>query len=112
LRWKRQCPDPTPKAFIFPDKDGDFMDTGNYRKRVLQKLAAEMELPKLTFQVIRRTIATLTQKKGTVKGRARRAPALSRCNHDGCVYAGDSEERAGDGRFHQFGVEEEINVCA
>jgi hypothetical protein len=79
---------------------------------VLQKLAAEMELPKLTFQVIRRTIATLTQKKGTVKGRARRAPALSRCNHDGCVYAGDSEERAGDGRFHQFGVEEEINVCA
>jgi len=43
------------------------MDTGNYRKRVLQKLAAEMELPKLTFQVIRRTIATPTQKKGTVK---------------------------------------------
>jgi len=67
LRWKRQCPDPTPEAFIFPDKDGDFMDTGNYRKRVLHKLAAELELPKLTFQVIRRTIATLAQKKGTVK---------------------------------------------
>ena len=44
----RQCPDPTPEAFIFPDKDGDFMDTGNYRKRVLHKLAAELELPKLT----------------------------------------------------------------
>ena len=43
------------------------MDTGNYRKRVLHKLAAELELPKLTFQVIRRTIATLAQKKGTVK---------------------------------------------
>ena len=27
----------------------------------------ELELPKLTFQVIRRTIATLAQKKGTVK---------------------------------------------
>jgi len=67
LRWKRQCPDPTPEAFIFPDKNGDFMDTGNYRKRVLHKLAAELELPKLTFQVIRRTIATLAQKKGTVK---------------------------------------------
>src|ERR1700730_1356983 len=67
LRWKRQCPDPTPKAFIFPDKDGDFIDTGNYRKRVLHKLAAELELPKFTFQVIRRTIATLAQKKGTVK---------------------------------------------
>jgi integrase len=43
------------------------MDTGNYRKRVLHKLAADLELPRLTFQVIRRTIATLAQKKGTVK---------------------------------------------
>jgi integrase len=67
LRWKQRCPDPTPEAFIFPNKDGDFIDTGNYRKRVLHKLAAELELPKLTFQVIRRTIATLAQKKGTVK---------------------------------------------
>jgi len=30
-------------------------------------LAEELELPKLTFQVIRRTIATLAQSKGTVK---------------------------------------------
>jgi integrase len=66
-RWKQGCPDPAPEAFIFPNKDGDLMDTGNYRKRVLHKLAAELELPKLTFQVIRRTIATLAQKKGTVK---------------------------------------------
>lgn len=40
---------------------------GNYRKRVLHKLAKDLELPKLTFRVIRRTIATLAQKKGTVK---------------------------------------------
>jgi len=37
------------------------------RNRVLHGLAQELELPKLTFQVIRRTIATLAQKKGTVK---------------------------------------------
>jgi hypothetical protein len=43
------------------------MDSSNYRKRVLHKLADELELPKLTFQVIRRTIATLAQNKGTVK---------------------------------------------
>jgi hypothetical protein len=43
------------------------MDTDNYRKRVLHKLARDLKLPKLTFQVIRRTIATLAQKKGTVK---------------------------------------------
>ena len=35
---------------------GRFMSTGNYRKRVLHKLARELELPKLTFEVIRRTI--------------------------------------------------------
>lgn len=65
--WKQQCPDSSPDAFIFPDAKGGFMDTGNYRKRVLHKLADELKLPKLTFQVIRRTIATLAQKKGTVK---------------------------------------------
>ena len=36
-------------------------------KRMLHKPALRLELPKLTFQVIRRTIATLTQKKGAVK---------------------------------------------
>jgi integrase len=67
LLWKQECPETSPDAFIFPDAKGGFMDTGNYRKRVLHKLARELELPKLTFQVIRRTIATLAQKKGTVK---------------------------------------------
>jgi integrase len=65
--WKQQCPDASPEAFIFTDAKGGFMDTGNFRRRVLHKLADELELPKLTFQVIRRTIATLAQKKGTVK---------------------------------------------
>ena len=67
LLWKEKCPDASPKAFIFADANGGFMDTGNYRRRVLHKLADELKLPKLTFQVIRRTIATLAQKKGTVK---------------------------------------------
>jgi integrase len=65
--WKQECPDPSPDAFIFPNKKGGFMDTANYRRRVLHKLAKDLGLPKLTFQVIRRTIATLAQKKGTVK---------------------------------------------
>jgi len=66
-QWKLQCPDPSPEAFIFPNKKGGFMDTSNYRNRVLHRLAEDLALPKLTFQVIRRTIATLAQKKGTVK---------------------------------------------
>jgi integrase len=65
--WRQQSPDSSPEAFIFPNQDGGFLDTDNYRKRVLHKLAKDLGLPKLTFQVIRRTIATLAQKKGTVK---------------------------------------------
>src|ERR1700761_2344330 len=53
--------------FIFQNENGGFLDTDNYRKRVLHKIARDLKLPKLTFQVIRRTIATLAQKKGTVK---------------------------------------------
>ena len=43
------------------------MDSSNFRHRVLHKLAHDLELPKLTFQVIRRTIATLDKAKGHVK---------------------------------------------
>jgi len=65
---KKHGPPPSDEeAFLFPNRDGSFMDPSNYRKRVLHKLATELGLPKLTFQVIRRTIATLAQKKGTVK---------------------------------------------
>jgi integrase len=65
--WKQQCPDTSPSAFMFANKRGGFRCSSNYRKRVLEKLAQELELPRLTFQVIRRTITTLAQKKGTVK---------------------------------------------
>jgi integrase len=57
----------SPDDFIFANEVGGFLDTDNYRKRVLHKVARDLKLPKLTFQVIRRTIATLAQKKGTVK---------------------------------------------
>jgi integrase len=66
-RRKRGPSPEDPEAFMFRGRFGGFMDPSNYRKRVLHKLAEELELPKLTFQVIRRTIATLAQKKGTVK---------------------------------------------
>jgi integrase len=67
VEWKRVCPDNSPEAFIFPNRDGGFMDADNFRKRVLNQLAEKLDLPKLSFQVIRRTIATLGQHKGSVK---------------------------------------------
>jgi integrase len=43
------------------------MDAGNYRNRILVPLAKKLGLPKLNFQVLRRSMATLAQKKGWVK---------------------------------------------
>ena len=43
------------------------MDTGNYRNRILNPLAEKLGLAKLNFQVLRRTMATLAQRKGSVK---------------------------------------------
>ena len=64
---KRESASLSPDDFMFENEDGGFLDTDNFRKRVLHKVARELQLPKLTFQVIRRTIATLAQKKGTIK---------------------------------------------
>jgi integrase len=64
--WRQECKNSAPEGFIFPNRLGGFIDPQNYRKK-MRKLGEELGLPKLTFQVIRRTIATLAQKKGTPK---------------------------------------------
>ena len=66
-QWKLECPDPSHEAFIFANADGGLMDTGNYRNRVLKPLAEQLSIPKLTFQVLRRTMATRAQNLGSVK---------------------------------------------
>ncbi len=82
FRWKMECKQAScknpscrkdehrkasPDAFIFPNADGGFMDTSNYRSRVLKPLADSLGIPKLNFQVMRRTMATQAQKMGSVK---------------------------------------------
>lgn len=62
-----ECPDPAPEAFTFPNADGGFPDTSNYRSRKLKPLAEELGIPKLNFQVLRRTMATRAQNLGSVK---------------------------------------------
>ncbi len=64
--WRQESRNPTPEGFIFPNRFGGFIDPQNYRRK-MRKLSRDLGLPKLTFQVIRRTIATLGQKKGTPK---------------------------------------------
>jgi tetratricopeptide (TPR) repeat protein len=72
--WKQECRDSSSEAFIFPNarkrngaKKNGFVRTDNYRARVLKKLAEKLGLAKLNLQVLRRTMATLAQKKGGVK---------------------------------------------
>jgi hypothetical protein len=65
--WKIICPGSSPEAFIFPNREGGVRDPNNFRRRVLGQLREKLSLPKLTFQVIRRTMATLSQTKGGVK---------------------------------------------
>ncbi|HEX4030968.1 MAG TPA: tyrosine-type recombinase/integrase [Terracidiphilus sp.] len=71
VEWREQLnysgKDTSPNAFMFPGRFGGPMDSSNFRHRVLHTLAEELDLPKLTFQVIRRTIATLGKTKGHVK---------------------------------------------
>jgi integrase len=66
-RWKVECKDRSPEAFIFPNADGGFIDTANYRFRVLKPLAKRLGIERLNFQILRRTMATLAQRMGSVK---------------------------------------------
>lgn len=64
---KREGKDTSPDAFMFPGRFGGPMDSSNYRHRVLHRLATELGLQKLNFQVIRRTIATIGKNMGHPK---------------------------------------------
>jgi integrase len=81
-QWKLECKEPScgssqckneahkkssPDDPMFPNADGGFLDPANFRYRVLKPLREALELPKLNFQVLRRTIATRAQKLGSVK---------------------------------------------
>jgi integrase len=57
----------SPDNPTFPNANGGFLDPANFRYRVLKPLREALELPKLNFQVLRRTIATRAQKLGSVK---------------------------------------------
>jgi len=80
------------------------MDTGNYRNRVLNPLAEKLGIPKLNFQILRRTMATRAQKMGSVKdiqAHLRHAKADTTANEYMQEVAGKCEA---DGRFRLCNV--------
>jgi hypothetical protein len=52
---------------IFPNADGGFIDTANYRFRVLKPLAEKLGIEKLNFQILRRTMVAQAQRMGSVE---------------------------------------------
>ena len=66
--WIRALPDrDNPRAFLFPNKVGKAFGVGNYLKRRLKPLAAEVGVHDVTLQALRRTSSTYRQSHATVK---------------------------------------------
>ena len=67
--WYQQTKRTGDEDFIFPNADGGFLLKENYSKRVLNELAerAEPKIPRLNFQILRRTVATHAQHLGSLK---------------------------------------------
>jgi len=53
--------------YIFATKEGTIMHKENILHRVLRPIKKSLNLPVLNFQVLRRTMATLSQRAGSVK---------------------------------------------
>ena len=56
-----------PREFLFPSEVGTAMSHDNYLDRKLKRFAKEAGIPRLNFQILRRTTATYFQNFGQVK---------------------------------------------
>jgi len=56
-----------PREFLFPSEVGTAMSHDNYLDRKLKKFGSEAGIPRLNFQILRRTTATQFQNFGQVK---------------------------------------------
>jgi integrase len=62
-QWQRESNPTNPQGFIFPSEIGTPIYSENWRKRVLTPAAARAKV-RATYQVIRRTVATLSIQDG------------------------------------------------
>ncbi|MBA3912675.1 MAG: tyrosine-type recombinase/integrase [Acidobacteriales bacterium] len=68
-QWRQRSQWPADEDFIFPNCQGGALCYENFSKRVLALIAIKLGLPKLTFQVLRRSYATraVAEQKGSLK---------------------------------------------
>ena len=68
LHWFTVTHHNKPDDYVFVNSRGGVLTTGNYLTRVLQPLGEQAGLKRpLTFQIIRRTVATHAQEYGSLK---------------------------------------------
>jgi integrase len=69
IEWRTLTTLSGPEDFIFSNSRGGFLDYENFEARVLDPIRLQLGLPKLNFQILRRTFATLAvgERKGTLK---------------------------------------------
>lgn len=67
LKWHSEAKSTGPEDYIFPNSEGGFLHKENYQKRVLTPLAKVAGIPKVNFQILRRTVATHAQHLGSPK---------------------------------------------
>jgi integrase len=100
-RWKLECKNRSPEAFIFRNADGGFIDTANYRFRVLKPLAQGLGIQKLNFQILRRTMATQAQRDGFGQGYPSPFAARTTGHNRLRIHAGIARERTGNGQINE-----------
>lgn len=65
--WLEAMEDQRPEALLFTAGNGAPIRSENWRKRVLQTAAAELEMEGVTIHALRRTCATLLKREGDLK---------------------------------------------
>jgi hypothetical protein len=55
LEWRKLTPAAADQDFIFPNSKGGFLDYENFEARSLEPIRERLGLPKLNFQILRRT---------------------------------------------------------
>jgi integrase len=67
VEWERIFPWRKDLCPIFSDSDGGYWWKENYQQRILNPLAQAAGIPKVNFQILRRSTATLAQNLGSPK---------------------------------------------
>ncbi len=97
--WKQECPDPSPAAFIFPNSEGGFMDTGNYRRRVLAPVGGKARITEADLPSAAPRDGDAGAREGIGEGHPGSPASCEARPYGERVYAGAAGEREADGRF-------------